>query len=96
MYPTVFLGLNRVPDRGVNTRKRILTGEWLSWKALTRGSHAKAYLAGVLVRTRILVRQKRTGMEEIVRAVQVFGLSRNRVLEGDKVREAITSLLGGG
>jgi hypothetical protein len=53
-------------------------------------------LAGASVRTRILVRKKRTGMEEIVRAVQVFGLSRNRVLEGDKVREAITSLLGGG
>ena len=57
---------------------------------------AEAYLAGALVRTRILVRKKRTGMEEVVRAVQVFGLSRNRVLEGDKVREAITSLLGGG
>jgi hypothetical protein len=46
-----------------------------------------------------LVRQLRgkwEGKEAAARKVQVFGLSRNRVLEGDKVREAITSLLGGG
>lgn len=35
--------------------------------------------------TRILVMKKGTRLDEIVRAVQVLGLSRNRVLEGDKI-----------
>jgi hypothetical protein len=44
--------------------------------------------------TRILVRKKRAGLEEIVRAVQVWGLSRDKLLDADRVRAALGSLVG--
>lgn len=44
--------------------------------------------------TRILVKKREADLDRIVRAVQVLGLSRNRVLDGDKVRETIQGLVG--
>jgi hypothetical protein len=44
--------------------------------------------------TRILVRKKRSGFEEIVRAVQVWGLARGKLLEWESVKAALGSLVG--
>jgi hypothetical protein len=44
--------------------------------------------------TRILVHKKRAGFEEIVRAVQVRALSKNKLLDKDKVKAAIRDLIG--
>lgn len=44
--------------------------------------------------TRILVRKKRAGLEDIVHAVQVWGLAQNRLLDADAVRRAIGRLVG--
>jgi hypothetical protein len=44
--------------------------------------------------TRILVKKKEALLEGVVRAVQFLGLSRNRFLGADKVREAIRRLVG--
>lgn len=46
--------------------------------------------------TRLLVRKKRADLEGIVRSVQALGLSKHRVLDGDKVRAVINGLVGGG
>ena len=64
-------------------RERLATG--------TEG--VEAYLTGALVRTRILVRKKRTGMEEIVRAVQVFGLGKGQLLDSETVSAALSQLM---
>lgn len=44
--------------------------------------------------TRVLLKKRETDLERVVHAVQVFGLSKNRVLDGDKVREVISGLIG--
>jgi hypothetical protein len=44
--------------------------------------------------TRILVRKKRADLEEIVRAVQVWGLGRDKLLDGDCVRASLERLVG--
>ena len=44
--------------------------------------------------TRVLVKKNQADLEEVVRAVQVFGLSRNRLLYGDTVRAMINGLIG--
>ena len=43
--------------------------------------------------TRILVKKKGTGLEEIVRGVQVLALAENKVVGADKVRERILDLI---
>jgi hypothetical protein len=45
------------------------------------------------VLTRIQVKTKEADLDEVVRAVQVFGLRRDKILDGDKVRTAIIGLL---
>jgi hypothetical protein len=48
------------------------------------------------VHTRILVKKKDTDWDNIVHAVQVFGLTQNKTLSGDKVRAAIDGLMDAG
>src|SRR6266404_4017024 len=44
--------------------------------------------------TRVLVKKSPADLEGVVRAVQVFGLSKNRLLDGDRVRAMINGLIG--
>jgi len=43
--------------------------------------------------TRILINRKKTDLDKIVRAVQLFGLRHDRLLNGDQVRTAINGLM---
>jgi hypothetical protein len=44
--------------------------------------------------TRILVRQKKTEIDDVVRAIQGLGLQRDKILTKEKVRQALDDLLG--
>jgi hypothetical protein len=44
--------------------------------------------------TRILVRQKKTELEEVVRAIQGLGLQKDKILTKEKVKLALERLLG--
>ncbi len=46
--------------------------------------------------TRILVRKKRAGLDDIVRAVQVWGLGKDRLLDRDSIRAALGRLMDQG
>jgi hypothetical protein len=45
------------------------------------------------ITTRIRVKRKTAEMEKVVRVVQVLGLSRNKVLDADRVKTALDSLM---
>ena len=44
--------------------------------------------------SRILVKKEEADLEGVVRAVQVLGLAKNKLLDGSKVRAAINGLMG--
>jgi hypothetical protein len=48
------------------------------------------------VGTRILVKKKEVSLDRVVRAIQAFGLTQNRLLSSDKVKTTVNGLISGG